>query len=164
MFCSTEVNIRADASLDLPDSVLEKLDIVVASIHSSFTQGIEQTTARYLKAIENPHVDIIAHPTGRILGRRDELQVDWPKVFEACVKTQTVLEINSGIDRLDLPDRLAREAAKAGVTIIISTDAHSPDGLANMRFGVAQAQRAGLTKRQILNTLKRDEFIAWFKR
>lgn len=163
VLCGIEVNIRANGQLDLPDEALETLDVAVASIHSSFAQDKETVTKRYLGAIHNPHIDIIAHPTGRLLGKRDELNVDWPQVFKACVQTGTALEINAGHDRLDLPVNLAREAARLGVKLVISTDAHSPDGLQAMRFGVAQARRAWLTKEQILNTLDKDEFLKKLK-
>jgi DNA polymerase (family 10) len=160
---SIEVNVRANGDLDLSDKALKTLDLVVASIHSSFSQSREVVTARYLKVINNPNVHIIAHPTGRLIGSRPELNVDWPIIFEACKKTGTALEINSSLERLDLPDRLAIEAGKLGVKIVISTDAHSPEGLENMRFGVAQARRSWLTKRQILNTLNIDDFLKSLK-
>lgn len=156
---SIEVNIKADGSLDMSDKALKTLDVVVASIHSSFNQSLEATTERYLKAIHNPNVHIIAHPTGRIIGRRPEIKVDWDQVFTACLETGTVLEINAALERLDLPDRLALEAGRRGVKLVISTDAHSPEGLDAMQFGIFQARRAWLQKTQILNTLNKEDFL-----
>ena len=156
-----EVNIRADGRLDLPDSALAQLDCALASIHSSFKQTQAETTKRYIYAIKNPSISIIAHPTGRLLGKRKELDVDWNAIFDACVIHKTALEIDAGIDRLDLPDVLACEARAKGVMLVINTDAHHPDQLENMCFGVAVARRAWLTKHDILNTMDIRNVLAW---
>lgn len=158
----SEVNIRSDGRLDLPDDVLAKLDFAIAAIHSSFSRSRSENTKRYLNAIKNPHVDIIAHPTGRMLGRREAMDIDWKVIFSACKIHHTALEINAGIDRLDLPDYLAKQAASAGVMLIIDTDSHSPDALTTMCFGIAQARRAWLTKNNILNTMDIDKLTKWF--
>lgn len=158
-----EVNIRADGRLDLPDRALAHLDCALASIHSSFKQTRRETTKRYISAIQNPYISIIAHPTGRLLGKRDELDVDWNAVFDACVIHRTALEIDAGIERLDLPDRLARDAHAKGVKLVINTDAHHPDQLDNMHYGVGVARRAWLTKHDILNTMDIRQLLEWLR-
>jgi len=160
-----EVDILADGSLDLDDEILEELDVVVASIHSGLRQDGEQLTRRLVRAIEHPHVDIIGHPTGRILGERAAYDVDIDGVIEAAVRSRTALEINASPDRLDLKDTLAQRAAEAGVILVIDTDAHDTGELgAFMRFGVAVARRAWLGPEQILNTKPLDELLAWLGR
>ena len=143
-----EVNIRADGSLDVEDDVLEELDWVIASLHTSFDRS---PTERILGAIDNPHVDCIGHLTGRRLLKRDGAAVDVERVVERAVETGTALEINSQSDRLDMRDTHARLAGEAGV-IPITTDAHSVGALAYAELGVAQARRGWLTKEQVLNT------------
>jgi DNA polymerase (family 10) len=144
-----EVNIRADASLDVSDDVLAELDWVVASLHTSFERS---PTERIVGAMQNPHVDCIGHLTGRRLLKRDGAAVDVERVVEAAVETGTALEINSQPDRLDLRDTHARLAGKAGVLVPVTTDAHSVGALGYAELGVAQARRAWLTKAQVLNT------------
>ena len=124
----TEMEIRADGSLDYPDELLAVFDLVVASVHTSRTQPSEQLTARTLAAIENPHVDVIAHPTGRIVNRRDPMPLDWPRLFAAAARTGTLLEMN-GSPRLDLDDALGRAAAQAGVRLTLASDAHRTEEL-----------------------------------
>ena len=123
----TELEIRADASLDYPDELLERFDVVIASIHTGRSQPTEQLTRRALSAIENPHVDVLAHPTGRIVNRRDPLTLDWPRVFEAAARTGTLLEMN-GSPRLDLDEHLARAASQAGARLVVASDAHRTGG------------------------------------
>lgn len=147
-----EVDILADGSLDLPDSVLKERDIVVASIHSGFRQDIQQLTNRVLKAMENPHVDIIGHPTGRLLGRREPYAIDMEEVIKRAGRTGTILEINASPDRLDINDIYAAEARAQGVKIAINTDAHSQAELDNMHLGIGVARRAWLTKDHVINT------------
>jgi len=159
-----EVNIKADGSLDLPAEMLAKLDIVTASIHSSFFQSQEQITKRLLLACENPHVDIIGHPSGRLLGRREAYDVDWEKLFQTAAKTQTALEINAFPDRLDLKDSLCQSAKKYGVKFVICTDGHRVGHLELMRFGVSVARRGWLEKDDILNTKGWDELKGWLER
>jgi len=148
---SAEVDILRDGSLDLPDEVLAELDFVTASIHTGFRQDRETLTQRVLRAMENPHVDSIAHPTGRLLARREPYLVDMDRIIEAAVRTGTCLEINASPERLDLSAEHARQARDAGVMIAINTDAHQVETLEDMWFGVGQARRAWLGPSQVLN-------------
>jgi DNA polymerase (family 10) len=147
----TELEIRADATLDYPDELLARFDVVIASIHTGRGQPSEQLTRRALTAMENPHVDILAHPTGRIVNRRDALGLDWPRVFEAAARTGTLLEMN-GSPRLDLDEHLARAAARAGARLVVASDAHRTEELPQLAYGVSMARRAWLTADQIANT------------
>ena len=151
LLTASEVDIRADGSLDFPDDVLAGLDIVVASIHSSFRSSAEQQTKRLLNAIENPYVTIIGHPTGELINEREGYQFDVDAVFRAAARTGTALEINCNPARLDLSADLARHARLLGCTVAIDTDAHYLDDMDNMLFGVATARKAGFTKEQVLN-------------
>jgi DNA polymerase (family 10) len=144
-----ELNIRADGSLDMADEDLAACDWVVASLHSAFDRS---PTERIMAAMENPHVDLIGHPTARKLNRRPGADVDIERVVAKAVETGTALEINSQADRLDLRDAHARAAGEAGARIVISSDAHSVGALGNVELGVAQARRAWLTAGQVLNT------------
>ncbi len=148
----TEVDILSDGTLDLPDELLERLDIVVASIHSGFSQSSDQITGRIVSAIENPNVDIIAHPTGRLLGSREPYAVDLERVMKAAAEAGTALEINAYHERLDLCDTNARRARDLGVDVVISTDSHRPDDLNSMELGVHTARRGWLRKADVLNT------------
>ena len=147
-----EVDMLEKGGLDLPDDVLEKADWVVASLHYGQNQPREQITARIIEAIENPHVSVIGHPTGRLLNKRPPYDVDIEAVIAAAARTGTFLEINANPWRLDLNDHHAAAAKKAGVKIVISTDAHSTRGLDVMRCGVLQARRAGLEAGDVANT------------
>jgi DNA polymerase (family 10) len=147
-----EVDMLEKGGLDLPDDVLEKADWVVASLHYGQNQPREQITARIIEAIENPHVSVIGHPTGRLLNKRPPYDVDIEAVITAAVRAGTFLEINANPWRLDLNDHHAAAAKKAGVKIVISTDAHSTRGLDVMRCGVLQARRAGLEAGDVANT------------
>jgi DNA polymerase (family 10) len=147
-----EVDMLEKGGLDLPDDVLEKADWVVASLHYGQNQPRERITARIIEAIENPHVSVIGHPTGRLLNRRPPYDVDIEAVIAAAARTGTFLEINANPWRLDLNDHHAAAAKKAGVKIVISTDAHSTRGLDVMRCGVLQARRAGLEAGDFANT------------
>jgi DNA polymerase (family 10) len=159
-----ECDIRSDGALDLDEACLAKLDLVVASVHSNFQQDREQMTARVLRAIESPYVDIIGHPTGRMLLRRDGYALDLDRVIDAAARTGTALEINSQIHRLDLNDAHARHARDRGVPIVISTDAHSQLELTQRRWGVVVARRAGLQAGDVLNTRGLDAFRAALRR
>ena len=154
-----ECDIRSDGTLDLPDKILEKLDIVVASIHSKF--GMDQTD-RLIKACQNPNVDIIGHPTGRKLGERDPYQVDLDKIMDVCKQTNTFLELNAFWDRLDLNDVNCRKAKEKGLKIVISTDAHHVLELDVMRFGIATARRGWLEKEDVINTLPLEQLLNLF--
>ena len=147
-----EVDILEKGGLDLPDEVLAGADWVVASLHYGQNQPRERITARIIEAIENPHVAVIGHPTGRLLNRRPAYDVDLEAVIAAAARTGTFLEINANPWRLDLDDRQAAAAKAAGVKIVISTDAHSTRGLDVMRCGILQARRAGLEAKDIANT------------
>jgi DNA polymerase (family X) len=155
----TELEIRADATLDYPDDMLARFDVVIASIHTGRGQSSEQLTRRALAAIEHPHVDVLAHPSGRIVNRRDPLPLDWPRLFEAAAKHGTALEIN-GSPRLDLDDSLARAAGRAGARMTLASDAHRTEELAQQRYAVDLARRAWLRSDQLLATRTADELLA----
>jgi DNA polymerase (family X) len=158
VFHGTEMEIRADASLDYSNEVLSTFDVVVASIHTGRTQSTEQLTDRALAAIRNPNVDILAHPTGRIVNRRDPLVLDWSRVFAAAAETGTVLEIN-GSPRLDLDDALARAAASAGARFTVSSDAHRTEELGQLDYAVSMARRAWLTPEKVISTQSADGLL-----
>ena len=164
LLCSSEVDIRADGSLDWPDETLAKLDVVVASIHSAFTRSKDEQTARLIKAIRNPYVNIIGHPTGALIEKRAGYEFDADAVFRAAAETGTALEINSNPMRLDLNASMARRAKELGCTIAIDTDAHSIDMLDHMFYGVGTARKAGLTKSDVLNARPLDDVLAFVKK
>ena len=156
-----ELEIRADATLDYPDSVLAQYNVVVASVHVSRRQTREQLTARTLAGIRNPNVDVIAHPAGRYIGSRDDLDLDWDVVYAEAARTGTCLELNGSDERLDLSDVRARRASDFGCVFSIDSDAHRIEELDNVRWGTAMARRAWLTAGQVLNTRSRAELLAW---
>lgn len=156
-----ELEIKADGSLDYPDEVLAGLDFVVASVHTSLRQDREQITQRVMNAIHNPYVDVIGHPSGRILGQREESALDLDAVIKAAGKTGTALEVNSIPNRLDLDDVHVRRALELGVRIAINSDAHHPGGLDSLPYGLATARRGWATASAVLNTLALDEIRAW---
>ena len=159
----SEVEILADGSLDYDDALLAELDVVVASIHSNFNQPRETMTARLVAAIRNPHVDVIGHPTGRMLGYRDGYDFDLDAVLTAAAETGTAMEINASPERLDLDDVMARRAMELGVPISINSDAHRPESYAYMRYGVATARRAWLTAGDVPNTMTPEALTAWLE-
>jgi DNA polymerase (family X) len=159
-----ECDIRADGTMDLADDCLAQLDIVIASVHSAFNQDEAQMTDRILRAIENPYVDVIGHPTGRLILKRDGYQLRMEQVIAAAAARGVALEINSQVDRLDLNDTHARMAKERGARIIIDSDAHSPAGLASLRWGAVTARRAWLEASDVLNTLPVDQFRAALRR
>jgi len=158
---ASEVDIKADGTLDFPDKLLEKLDVVVASIHSGFKQGREKITERMVAAIHNHYVNIIAHPTGRLISKREGYEIDMDKVIGACSETGTALEINCYYDRLDLNDINCRKAKESGVMIAISTDAHHVDQMWMMELGVGIARRGWVEKKNVINTLFIDKLKAF---
>jgi len=160
----TEVDIRADGSLDLPHEILSELDIVTAAVHSAMSQSEEKTTKRVIRAIENPDVDMIAHPTCRLIGEREPVAIDLEAMFRAAAKHNKILEINAMPDRLDLKDIHAFRARELGVKLAIGTDAHSVAHLGLMRFGVGIARRAWCEPQHILNTLPLNELLAVLNR
>lgn len=155
-----ECDILEQGGMDLPDDCLAQADWVLASVHYGQRQSRQQITDRILGAIENPHVDCIAHPTGRLINRRDPYDVDLDAVMKAADKAGTFLELNANPARLDLNDTHAAAAKRFGIPIVINTDAHSTDGLDVMRYGIQQARRAGLTADDVFNTLPVDQFLA----
>jgi DNA polymerase (family 10) len=163
IFAGIEVDILGDGSLDLSDSVLEQMDVVIASVHSHFNQSAEEMTERLLKTIENPNVSIIGHPTGRILLRRDAYAYDMDAVLEAAARNKVAMELNAYPDRLDLSDRHLRMAKQHGVKIVINTDSHHTTHMEKIRYGVLQARRAWLTAEDVLNTLPVERFAKAMK-
>ena len=152
ILAGTEVDILADGHLDYEDAVLAELDWVVASPHTSLKQESSKATDRLLRAIDNRHVNVIGHPTGRLIGARDGLPLDFARLYKACRDTGTALEINAGWPRLDLDDVRARGAIDAGVMLTIDTDAHSIEGLRALHLGIGVARRAWVEPRHVLNT------------
>ena len=163
IFAGIEVDILADGSLDLSDSVLEQMDVVIASVHSHFDQSPEEMTERLLKAISNPNVSVIGHPTGRLLLRRDSYAFDMEKILEAAARNKVAMELNAYPDRLDLCDRHLRMAKQRGVRIVINTDSHHTTHMEKIRFGVLQARRGWLTPDDVLNTLPAERFARAMK-
>jgi DNA polymerase (family 10) len=164
LLAGSEVNILPDGSLDYEDELLARLDWTIASVHSSFRIGEREMTDRMIAAIEHPFVDAIGHPTGRKIETRAPYALDVERVFEAAVRTGTMLEINANPDRRDLSDVHAREAALAGVRIVINSDAHRIRTLALARYGVATARRGWLTAADVANTLPWTKFAPLRKR
>ena len=159
-----EVDILADGDLDLSDSVLKEMDLVIASVHSAFNQDAAKMTERLLRAVNNPHISFVGHPTGRILLRRDAYQYDMEVVLNAAAKNKVAMELNAYPDRLDLCDRHLRMAKERGVKIVINTDSHHTSHLDKIKYGVLQARRAWLTKEDVLNTLPVEKFAKAMKR
>jgi DNA polymerase (family X) len=159
-----EVEMRADGSLDYPDEVLAELDIVIAALHVSLRQPREQVTQRVLNAIRNPHVDIIAHPTGRMIPDREGADLDMEAVLQAAAEHGVALEINAHPARLDLEDIYARRAVELGVRLTINTDAHSAADMDLLLFGVAVARRAWIEPPQVINTWETDALLEWLRR
>ncbi len=158
-----EVNILEDGSLDVHDRVLKVLDFVVAGIHAKFSLNSKAMTDRLIRAMENPYVKIIAHPTGRKILQKTGCEFDWPRVFEASKRASTYLEVNACPARLDLSDADAREALKAGCKLAINTDAHSASHLEFMRLGIGTARRAWAREKDVINTLSLSNLLKAFK-
>jgi DNA polymerase (family 10) len=163
IFAGIEVDILGDGSLDLSDSVLEQMDIVIASVHSQFNQDRATMTDRLLKAIANPNTSLIGHPTGRQLLRRDAYHFDFDTVLKAAAKHRVAMELNSYPERLDLNDVHLRMAKQHGVKIVINTDSHHTSHMEKLRYGITQARRAWLTKDDVLNTLPLQKFAKAMK-
>lgn len=160
----TELNIDADGDVDWPLDFLNGFDIRVASVHSHFTQDRAQMTRRLVRAARNPGVDVIGHPTARLIGRRPPVDADWDEVFAACARGRTILEIDSFPDRLDLPADLIRRARRHGVKFSIDSDAHAVGHLPNLRYGVGTAQRGWLTPDDTVNTWPLERLRAYLER
>jgi DNA polymerase (family 10) len=163
IFAGIEVDILTDGTLDLSDSVLEEMDLVIASVHSHFNQSPAEMTERLLKAVENPNTSIIGHPTGRQLLRREAYPFDVDAVMKAAAQRKVAMELNSFPERLDLCDRHLRLAKQQGVKIVINTDSHHTSHLDKIRFGILQARRAWLTNEDVLNTLPVEKFAKAMK-
>jgi len=163
ILAGAEVDILADSSLDFDDKLLADLDFVIASIHSGMGSAREKVTARTLKAMDNPYVNCIAHPTARLIGQREPMDIDIAAVIKHAAETHTALEVNAHPYRLDLKDVHCKMAIEAGVKLAIGTDAHSVEGLGLMGFGVATAARGWVTKADVLNTLSLAKIKAWAK-
>lgn len=164
LLAGSEVDILADGSLDYPDDILRQLDWVVASPHVALRQDPDKATARLIRAIENPYVHLIGHPTGRLIGSREGLHLVFPRIIAAAKATGTALEINAGYPRLDLSEVPARMAAEAGVMLSINTDAHSIDGFTERRWGIGVARRAWITPQQVINCFTLPQLEKWMKR
>jgi len=158
-----EANILNDGSIDIKDEALKKLDYVIAGVHSSFKMEKARMTERIIRAMENPNVDIISHPTGRLIQKRDEYQIDFDKILRVAKKTGTTLEINSFPERLDLKDTNIRKAKEAGVKMVINTDSHHRDQMRFIEFGIAQARRGWAESRDIINTQPLEKLLKYFK-
>jgi DNA polymerase (family 10) len=164
LLTSIEVDVLEDGSLDLPDDVLDRLDVVIFSVHTKFDLPIDEQTERIIRAMDNPHVHILAHPTGRRIGKRPGYQVDLERVMEAALERGCFLEINAQPERLDLDDVYAKRAKEMGLKVAISTDAHSTSELRGLRFGVYQARRGWLEPADVLNTRSWNEARELLKR
>lgn len=160
IWAGAEVDILAGGKLDYSDDLLRQFDIVVASVHSRMTQPGEEMTERLLKALENPYVRILGHPTGRRIQQRDPFNFDVERVFDAARKTGVIMEVNASPERLDLCDRHVKLAHDKGMKVVISTDAHSPDHFQFMRYGVMTARRGWMEKKYVINTLPPEKLLA----
>jgi DNA polymerase (family 10) len=161
ILAGSECDILADGRMDFPDRVLAQLDIVLCAVHSRFKQGRAEMTARIVKALSNPYVHILAHPTGRLIGERDPYDVDLEAVFAAAKQHGKAVEINAQPSRLDLNDHHARRAKELGVMLSIDTDTHFLDQLENMTLGVATARRAWISKADVVNAMPLEKLLAW---
>ena len=158
-----EANILPDGTIDVPRELLRELEVVVAAIHTHMRMPKKEMTKRLLSAIENEDVDIIAHPSGRLIGERSAYEVDWEEVFRRAAKYGTILEVNANPQRLDLCAEHAREAIDTGVKLALGTDAHHPDHLRFMRYGILTARRGWAEAKDVINTLSLDKLLAMFK-
>jgi len=159
IFAGIECDILADGSMDLSDNVLADMDIVIASVHSHFNQEPEKMTARLVRAVEHKHVSLLGHPTGRLLLRREPYKFDLDAVLKAAKSAGTHMELNAAPERLDLCDLHLRRAKELGLKFVINTDSHHTSHMEKIKYGVLQARRAWLTKKDVLNTLSADKFI-----
>lgn len=158
-----EANILPDGTIDVPRELLRELEVVVAAIHTHMRMPKKEMTKRLLSAIENEDVDIIAHPSGRLIGERSAYEVDWEEVFRRAAKYGTILEVNANPQRLDLCAEHVREAIDTGVKLALGTDAHHPDHLRFMRYGILTARRGWAEAKDVINTLSLDKLLAMFK-
>lgn len=161
IYCSSEVDILADGRMDYADEILDELDCVVASVHSRFKQPKEEMTARILRAIENPHVDILGHISGRLLNRRGSYEIDFDAILKKAAETQTAIEINGQPERAELSDVHVKKAIEMRIPLAVTTDAHSTNELGHMTLAVAIARRGWAEKKNILNTMSDADMKAW---
>jgi DNA polymerase (family 10) len=163
IFTGCEVDILPDGSLDLPDDLLEQLDVVVAAVHSKMDMPQSEMTKRVLKALVHPAVTILAHPTGRLINQREPFMIDLEEIFHAAKERDVAIELNAQPDRLDLNDVHLLRAREIGVTIAINTDAHSAEQLHFIKYGIDQARRGWLEKRHVLNAMTQPQLEIWLK-
>jgi DNA polymerase (family 10) len=163
VFPGIEVDILVDGALDLSDDVLAQMDVVVASVHSHFGQTSAEMTERILRAIENPFVRILGHPTGRLLLRREAYALDLDAILKRSAELGVAVEHNAYPDRLDLNDRNLRRARELGCKIVVNTDSHHTSHLEKMRYGIRQLRRAGLRAEDVLNTRSAEEVLRQFR-
>jgi DNA polymerase (family 10) len=161
ILCGTEVDILSDGTLGLPNTILGDLDLVIASVHSGLKQDRDQMTRRVIAAMENEHVDIIGHPTGRLIGKRGAYEIDLPRVIDHAAKTGTALECNASPYRLDLEDVYIKQAIEKGVHIAIGTDTHNAAEFSQIRYGILTARRGWCPPSHLLNTRTERELLAW---
>jgi DNA polymerase (family 10) len=164
LFRSLEIDILKDGSLDMPDEILAGLDLVLVSVHSFMNMSLSEMTDRVIRALQHPEVDILAHPTGRILNRREPFALDVEAVLQTASDLDVAVELNAHPSRLDLHDRHLRRAKELGVKVAVSTDAHSAQDLDLMKYGVDQACRGWLEAGDILNAMPLDDFQSWMNR
>ncbi|UMZ74041.1 DNA polymerase/3'-5' exonuclease PolX [Natranaerofaba carboxydovora] len=163
IFSGVEADILNDGSLDYPDEILKELDFVIGSIHQGFGQDQEKITKRVLLAMENPYVRVIAHPLGRLINKREGHKLDLERIFEKAIETGTALEINSSVDRLDLPFNYVKKAKEYGIKFVINTDAHDTNRLEEIKYGVFVARKGYLEQSDVINTMSLDELNLWLK-
>jgi DNA polymerase (family 10) len=156
-----ELEVRADGVLDFEDDLLARFDLVVASVHVGRRQPKNQLTSRTLAAIRSPHVDVLAHPSGRKIGQRPDLDLDWDLVYAEAARTGTALEMNGSPPRLDLAVERARRAVSMGCVLAIDSDAHDIGELDYVRWGISQARRAWVEPASVVNTRSREALLAW---
>ena len=159
----TEMDIRADGTLDYPDDVLAGLDWIVASVHSAMTQDSDTMTRRIITAMKNPHVSVIGHLSTRLIGERRPVDADYEAIFRAAADTGTALEVNGSLERLDLKDTHIRRAREVGAPLVIDTDAHTVESLGNLEYGARLARRGGCEPRHIVNCMEANQFFSWLK-
>lgn len=163
LLAGTECDILPDGSMDYPDDLLAEFDYVIASVHSNFKMPEDEMTRRVIRAMENEHVDIIAHPTSRKIGQREPIALDMERFLEAAVDTRTVLEVNAYPDRTDLSSAHARLAKEHGARLIVDTDSHATEQLDYMRLGVGTARRGWIEKGDVVNTMSYEDILSFLR-
>ncbi len=164
VFKASEVDIKADGELDYSSKILKQLDLVIASVHSGFKSSRDQITSRVLKAMENPYVTILGHPTGRLINAREPYDIDLDRVFRKAVERNIAIEVNAFPTRLDIKDVYIKQAVEAGCTLVINTDSHSADHLRFIEYGISQARRGWAEARNVLNTQSLGKVEKFIKR